>query len=78
MIFQALGNHEFDNKIPGLIPFMKNVTFPTLSANIDATLEPEVNALLAPSTVLQVGGQKVGVIGYTTKETPRLSYPGEL
>ena len=55
---------------------MKNVTFPVLSANIDASLEPEMAPLLAPSTVLDVGGEKIGVIGYTTKDTPVLSYPG--
>ena len=75
---QALGNHEFDNYVSGIIPFMENVTFPVLSANINASLEPEMEALLAPSTVLDVGGDKVGVIGYTTKSTPVLSYTGML
>ncbi len=77
-VSQALGNHEFDNAIPGLVPFMRNVSFPLVSANIDATAEPEVAALLAPSAVLTVGGEKIGVIGYTTKNTPILSYPGKL
>ena len=75
---QALGNHEFDNYVSGVIPFMKNVTFPVLSANINASQEPEMEPLLAPSTVLDVGGEKVGVIGYTTKSTPVLSYTGIL
>ena len=75
-VLQALGNHEFDNHVAGIIPFIRNVTFPVISANINASQEPKMEPLLAPSTVLDVGGEKVGIIGYTTKSTPVLSYTG--
>ncbi|XP_002738722.2 snake venom 5'-nucleotidase-like [Saccoglossus kowalevskii] len=65
----ALGNHEFDNGIDGLIPFLNNVTFPVISANIDATYEPSIDGLYYPSTVLEIGGERIGLVGYTLDET---------
>ncbi|XP_048457376.1 5'-nucleotidase isoform X1 [Rhincodon typus] len=75
----ALGNHEFDNGVDGLLyPFLQNVTFPVLSANIkaDQQLSPSIMGYYEPYVILNVGGQKIGVVGYTTKETPILSSPG--
>ncbi|XP_071112388.1 snake venom 5'-nucleotidase-like [Haliotis cracherodii] len=72
----ALGNHEFDLGIEGLIPFLNDVNFTVASANIDATGEPLVEDKLIKHTVLTVGGERIGVIGYTTTETPLISSPG--
>lgn len=75
----ALGNHEFDNGVEGLIdPLLRNVKFPILSANIKARgpLAPQISGLYLPSKVLSVGGEVVGIVGYTSKETPFLSNPG--
>ena len=33
----SLGNHDFDNGIEGLIPFLKGVNFPVLAANMDVS-----------------------------------------
>ena len=38
----GLGNHEFDDGIPGLVPFIQQANFAVLAANIDATLEPSL------------------------------------
>ncbi|XP_069788337.1 5'-nucleotidase [Narcine bancroftii] len=75
----ALGNHEFDNGAEGLLdPFLLNVSFPVLSANLeqDKDQEPSLVGYYKPSTVLDVNGEKIGVVGYTSKETPTLSSPG--
>uniref|UniRef100_A0A8C9U117 5'-nucleotidase n=1 Tax=Scleropages formosus TaxID=113540 RepID=A0A8C9U117_SCLFO len=75
----ALGNHEFDNGVDGLIePFLRNVTFPVLSANIkpDETLAVKLMSLYRPYVILSVSSEKVGIVGYTSKETPALSMPG--
>ncbi|XP_041502605.1 5'-nucleotidase [Microtus oregoni] len=75
----ALGNHEFDNGVEGLIdPLLKRATFPILSANIKAkgSLEPQIAGLYFPYRIATVGGEKVGIVGYTSKETPFLSNPG--
>lgn len=75
----ALGNHEFDNGVEGLMkPFMEKIRCPVLSANIevDQTLAATFGTAFLPYKVLTVGGERVGVIGYTTRETPALSRPG--
>ncbi|XP_030054996.1 5'-nucleotidase isoform X2 [Microcaecilia unicolor] len=75
----ALGNHEFDNGVEGLLnPLLKKVAFPILSANIksDKQLSPNITGYYLPYKILQVGSEKVGIIGYTSKETPTLSSTG--
>lgn len=78
--FKALGNHEFDNGVQGLMkPFMEQIKCPVLSANIkpDETLSSTFGTAYLPYKILNVGGEKVGVVGYTSRETPALSKPGE-
>ncbi|XP_073482993.1 5'-nucleotidase [Aquarana catesbeiana] len=75
----ALGNHEFDNGLSGLVdPFLKNVKFPILSANIiaDSQIASNISGLYLPYNILNVGGEKIAIVGYTSKETPVLSDPG--
>jgi 5'-nucleotidase / UDP-sugar diphosphatase len=74
---QTIGNHEFDNGPKQLSEYMKNATFPVVSANIDASNEPSLKDLLKKSTTLEVGGQRVGIVGVTTPETPITSSPGD-
>lgn len=78
--FQSLGNHEFDDGVEGLIPFLNKATFPVLVANLNLTNQPGLAATkaLKPSTILDVEGTKVGVIGYLTSETGDLSLAGNL
>ncbi|XP_066533983.1 5'-nucleotidase [Hoplias malabaricus] len=75
----ALGNHEFDNGVEGLIkPFLQEVNCSVLSANIkpDTVLAPAILGRYAAFKILTVDSEKVGVVGYTSKETPALSLPG--
>ncbi|XP_046574515.1 5'-nucleotidase-like isoform X1 [Haliotis rubra] len=72
----TLGNHEFDLGIDGLIPFMNDLNFTVVSANINVSAEPRMNDKLMKHTVLTVGGERIGVIGYTSRETPETSRPG--
>lgn len=74
---QALGNHEFDNNIEGLLPFLQNVNFTILSSNINLDSDPRIKPYVKKSYVTEVGGEKIGVIGYTTKDTPMISQPGK-
>lgn len=80
----ALGNHEFDDNIMGLIPFVDAATFPIVNANIDATDEPDYlarqrNGKITKSHVVTAdNGAKIGIIGYTTEDTPSISNPGRL
>lgn len=72
----TLGNHEFDRGPATLAAFLKHAAFPIVSSNIDFSKEPALAGLLAPSTILTVDGQKVGVVGATTEDTPNISSPG--
>ncbi|XP_004673718.1 PREDICTED: 5'-nucleotidase [Condylura cristata] len=75
----ALGNHEFDNGVDGLIdPLLREAKFPILSANIKAKgpLASKISGLYHPHKILSVGDEVVGIVGYTSKETPFLSNPG--
>lgn len=79
-MFKALGNHEFDNGVEGLIqPFLQNVNCSVLSANMqpDQTLAAKLSGYYRPYAVLSVGSEKVAVVGYTTVESPFLSMPGK-
>lgn len=72
----ALGNHEFDLGPGPLAEFLKGARFRVVSANVDASAEPKLKGLFAPYAVVTVGGERIGVIGLTTPETPVISSPG--
>lgn len=71
----SLGNHEFDEGTDGLVPFLNKADFPVLAANLDLSKEPKMASAksLKKSTVLDVLGTKIGVIGYVTPETKFLT-----
>jgi 5'-nucleotidase len=69
----ALGNHEFDYGEDVLLSFLQELNFPAVAANIDFTAFPELDALVEAFTILEVGGQQIGVIGLTTPETATIS-----
>lgn len=78
-VFQAFGNHEFDNEVEGLMkPFLEDIKCTILSANIktDTTLASTFGTTYVPFKIFTFGTEKVGVVGYTSKETPTLSRPG--
>ncbi|KAK3097870.1 hypothetical protein FSP39_014021 [Pinctada imbricata] len=74
----ALGNHEFDRGIDGLLQFLRNASFTILSCNIDTSKESSIQPYIAKHYIASVGSERIGVIGYTTKETPIISNPGSL
>lgn len=74
-MFQSLGNHEFDNGVSGLTPFIRNLSCPVLAANLVLNKEPELEAEtnIEKSVAFDINGVKVGVIGYLTPETKVLA-----
>ena len=70
---QALGNHEFDDSPAGLLPFAKGATFPLICANCDFSEMPEFTNLVKPYHITEVGGRKIGIIGYLTPDTKVLT-----
>jgi 5'-nucleotidase / UDP-sugar diphosphatase len=72
----TLGNHEFDDGPVTLTEFVSGLEFPVISSNIDFTGEPALDALIDPYKIFEVGGRKIGIIGFTTEDVPALSQPG--
>ena len=72
MKFDAMtvGNHEFDDGEDALAPFLDVIKFPVLQANVKASAASKVGDRIKPSIVLEVGGQKIGIIGAVTTDTP--------
>ncbi len=78
MKFDAMtvGNHEFDDGEDALAPFLDVIKFPVLSANVKASAASKVGDRIKPSIVLDVGGQKIGIVGAVTTDTPEIASPG--
>ncbi|MEQ6201612.1 bifunctional metallophosphatase/5'-nucleotidase [Sulfitobacter sp. HNIBRBA2951] len=73
----TVGNHEFDDGPEVLAGFMDAVDFPILMSNADVSAEPLLADKLAKSTVIERGGEKIGLIGLTPEDTDELASPGD-
>lgn len=84
------GNHEFDKGPETFAKFIEKADFPIVSSNIDYSQDDTIKHLfnddianpgeggnIYPQTILEVGGEKVGVFGLTTEETAILANPGK-
>lgn len=72
----TVGNHEFDDGPEVLRGFMDAVDFPVLMSNADVSGEPLLADVLMKSTVIEQGGEKIGLIGLTPQDTDELASPG--
>ncbi|MAM60708.1 bifunctional metallophosphatase/5'-nucleotidase [Maritimibacter sp. UBA3975] len=73
----TVGNHEFDDGPEVLSGFMDAVDFPVLMSNADVSGEELLADKLMKSTVIEKGGEKIGLIGLTPIDTDELSSPGK-
>ncbi|KAF2903611.1 hypothetical protein ILUMI_02575 [Ignelater luminosus] len=69
----TFGNHEFDDKIKGVVPFLDALKAPTVAANIDDSQEPDIQGKYKKSVVIQRGGKKIGVIGVLLSTTDEIT-----
>ncbi|CAH0595089.1 unnamed protein product [Chrysodeixis includens] len=74
----AIGNHEFDDGPDGLAPYLSALKAPVLAANMDTSLEPVLEGLYKPHTIVNRRGRKIGIIGLITPDTAKLSSPGKV
>jgi len=72
----TVGNHEFDDGPEVLASFMGAINFPILTSNADVSAEPLLADVLEKSTVIERGGEKIGLIGLTPDDTDELASPG--
>jgi 2',3'-cyclic-nucleotide 2'-phosphodiesterase (5'-nucleotidase family) len=66
----TLGNHEFDGGDAKLGEFLKNLTFPIISANVQSQDE-NINKTVKPYTIFEEQG--LALIGVTAEETASIS-----
>ncbi|PTW59114.1 5'-nucleotidase [Breoghania corrubedonensis] len=73
----VVGNHEFDDGPKVLSDFINAIHFPILLANADFSGEAALKDKLKGAVVIDVGGEKIGLIGVTAEDTGELSSPGK-
>ncbi|WP_170529139.1 bifunctional metallophosphatase/5'-nucleotidase [Ruegeria arenilitoris] len=72
----TVGNHEFDDGPEVLAGFVDAVEFPILMSNANIENEELLTDRIKKSTVIEVGGEKIGLIGLTPEDTDELASPG--
>ena len=72
----TVGNHEFDDGEGPLAAFLDKAQFPVVTANLVVDDQSKLGSRIKKSIVLTIGGQKIGIVGAVTTETPELASPG--
>ncbi len=71
----VIGNHEFDDGESTLEAFVQGLEFPVVSANVDYSAFPGIDEVIVPSTIIDVNGTQVGIVGLTTADSQVTSTP---
>ncbi len=72
----AVGNHEFDDGPEKLAEFVDAVSFPVISGNLDLSSSNLLNGKVGNHVVLEVGGERIGIISALAVDTVETSSPG--
>jgi len=72
----AVGNHEFDDGPEALAAFIDSVNFPVVSGNLDLSGSNILKDKVQNHVVLNVGGQKIGIVSALATDTVDTSSPG--
>ncbi|XP_074040522.1 apyrase [Leptinotarsa decemlineata] len=75
---EVLGNHDFDDGIAGVVPYIKSLNHPVVASNIDDSLEPDIQRTYTKSTIIERDGKKIGVIGVITYFCAEISHTEKL
>ncbi|ART99857.1 bifunctional metallophosphatase/5'-nucleotidase [Yoonia vestfoldensis] len=73
----AVGNHEFDDGDEGLRKLTDLVSFPVISGNIDVSGSNILAGQVENHIVLEVGGQRIGIISALAGDTVETSSPSD-
>ena len=74
----TLGNHEFDDKIAGLLPFLQNQSCPIVVSNINTSLVPSMTNLTMSSLKIKMDDKIIGIVGYITPDTKHIANPEDV
>ncbi len=72
----TLGNHEFNNGPDALAEMLAEAEFPIVAGNVQPPAGHALGDILREHLILEVGGERVGILGITTPDTVILSSPG--
>jgi 5'-nucleotidase len=72
----ATGNHEFDDGPEEFLTFIEAADFPIIGGNFDVSRSDLLRGKINGSIVLDIDGEKIGIIGATTEDTPEIASPG--
>jgi len=72
----AVGNHEFDDGPEKLAEFVDAVDVPVISGNLDLSGSNLLNGRVEDHLVLEVGGQRIGIVSALATDTVDTSSPG--
>ncbi|MEM6478842.1 MAG: bifunctional UDP-sugar hydrolase/5'-nucleotidase [Pseudomonadota bacterium] len=70
------GNHEFNNGPEGLASFIDAVNFPVMAGNLDVSGSNVLNGKLLDRVILDIGGERIGLVSALTNDTVEISAPG--
>jgi 5'-nucleotidase len=70
------GNHEFDTGPEPLAKFVELAEFPVISGSVDVSGDNRLGPLGEDHLVLEVGGERVAIVGATTTDTVEIASPG--
>ncbi len=73
----AVGNHEFDDGDEGLAKLADAVSFPVISGNIDVSQSNVLAGKIDNHTVIEIGGQKIGIVSALAVDTVETSSPSQ-
>jgi 5'-nucleotidase/UDP-sugar diphosphatase len=74
----ATGNHEFDDGPEEFMKFIEAAKFPIIGGNFDVSRDPGLRGKIQGSIVVEVGGEKIGIIGATAEDTPEIASTGDV
>ncbi|GIY28168.1 5'-nucleotidase [Caerostris extrusa] len=76
-LFQSLSNHDFSSGIFELSAFLYGMKFPVLCANMRARETSFLHSRVNKSVVLDINGERIGIIGYLHPEALDKSRKGK-
>jgi len=71
----TVGNHDFDEGSANLWHLIEMSEMPVLSANLVWAETEEAVEYVEPYLIKDYGGVKVGILGLTTTDTPKMAFP---
>ncbi|MFP4569306.1 bifunctional metallophosphatase/5'-nucleotidase [Rhodosalinus sp.] len=72
----TLGNHEFNLGPAKLAEFVDALPFPVISGSLDLSRSGELGGKVGRTLVLEVGGERIGLVSAVAADTQELSSPG--